>query len=34
LPSGDAICREIAKFLAVKNNGVEKVQASKPGRAR
>jgi hypothetical protein len=34
LPSGDVLCREIAKFLAVKDNGVEKVQESKPARAR
>ena len=34
LPSDEAIRREIAKFLAVKDNGVEKVQDSKPGRAR
>ena len=29
-----ASAAEIAKFLAVKDNGVEKVQDSKPGRAR
>jgi hypothetical protein len=34
LPSDEAIRREIAKFLAVKDNGVEKVQDSKPARAR
>ena len=34
LPSGEVICREITKFLTIKDNGVEKVQDSKPGRAR
>jgi hypothetical protein len=34
LPSDDVIRREIVKFLAVKDNGVEKVQDSKPARAR
>ena len=34
LPSGDVICREIDKFLTVKDNGVEKVQDSRPTRAR
>ena len=34
LPSDDVIVREINKFLTVKDNGVEKVQDSKPARAR
>jgi len=34
LPCGDVIGREITKFLTVKDNGVEKVQDSKPARAR
>lgn len=34
LPSGETIRREIAKFLAVKDNGVEKVQDTRPARAR
>ena len=34
LPSGDVIVREINKFLTIKDNGVEKVQDSKPARAR
>ena len=34
LPSGDIICREIDKFLTVKDNGVEKVQDNRPARAR
>jgi hypothetical protein len=34
LPCGDVIRREITKFLTVKDNGVEKVQDSKPARAR
>ena len=34
LPSDDVIRREITKFLTVKDNGVEKVQDSRPARAR
>jgi len=34
LPSDDVIRREIVKFLAVKDNGVEKVQDTRPARAR
>jgi hypothetical protein len=34
LPSDDVIRREIVKFLAVKDNGVEKVQDARPARAR
>ena len=34
LPTDDVIVREINKFLTVKDNGVEKVQDSKPARAR
>ncbi len=34
LPSDDIIRREIVKFLTVKDNGVEKVQDSRPARAR
>ena len=34
LPSDDVIRREIVKFLTVKDNGVEKVQNSRPTRAR
>ena len=34
LPSDDVIRREIAKFLTVKDNGVEKVQDKRPARAR
>jgi len=34
LPSDSVIRREIDKFLAVKDNGVEKVQDSRPARAR
>jgi len=34
LPPDDVIVREISKFLAIKDNGVEKVQDSKPARAR
>ncbi len=34
LPSDDVIVREINKFLTIKDNGVEKVQDSKPARAR
>ena len=34
LPSDDVIRREIVKFLTVKDNGVEKVQDSRPARAR
>ena len=34
LPSGEVIVREIGKFLTVKDNGVEKVQDTRPARAR
>jgi hypothetical protein len=34
LPSDDVICREIVKFLTIKDNGVEKVQENRPARAR
>ena len=34
LPSDDVIRREIVKFLTIKDNGVEKVQDSRPARAR
>lgn len=34
LSSDDVIRREIVKFLAVKDNGVEKVQDARPARAR
>ena len=34
LPSQEVIVREITKFLTIKDNGVEKVQDSKPARAR
>jgi len=34
LPSDDVIRREITKFLTVKDNGVEKVQDTRPTRAR
>jgi hypothetical protein len=34
LPSDDVIRREIVRFLTVKDNGVEKVQDSRPARAR
>ncbi len=34
LPSDEAIRREIDRFLAVKDNGVEKVQDARPARAR
>ena len=34
LPPQEVIVREIQKFLTIKDNGVEKVQDSKPARAR
>jgi len=34
LPSEDVVGREIVKFLTVKDNGVEKVQDTRPARAR
>ena len=34
VPSDEAIRREIDRFLAVKDNGVEKVQDNRPARAR
>ncbi|MGD0897606.1 MAG: hypothetical protein ABR915_07200 [Thermoguttaceae bacterium] len=34
LPSEEVIVREITKFLTIKDNGIEKVQDSKPARAR
>ncbi len=34
LPSMDVIVREMQKFLTVKDNGVERVEETKPARAR
>jgi len=34
VPSEEIICREIGKFLTIKDNGVEKVQDDRPARAR
>ncbi len=34
VPTNDVFLREIQKFLAVKDNGVEKVEDTKPARAR
>ena len=34
MPSMDAIVREMQKFLTVKDNGVERVEETKPARAR
>jgi len=34
VPSMDVIVREMQKFLTVKDNGVERVEETKPARAR
>ena len=34
VPASEVIVREIQKFLTVKDNGVERVEETKPGRAR